>query len=60
MHPRNFDLRLLGYFFRTAQTGNITRAADVLRVSQPALTKSMQKLDWHAEVDGASRFECQS
>lgn len=37
--------RILLSFLTVAEHGNITRAADVLRVSQPALTKSMQKLE---------------
>ncbi|AKO99502.1 Transcriptional regulator, LysR family (plasmid) [Marinovum algicola DG 898] len=45
MHPRNFDLRLLGYFFRTAQTGNITRAASELNVAQPTLSKALKLLE---------------
>lgn len=37
--------RLLRNFMVVSEQGNITRAADVLNVSQPALTKSMQQLE---------------
>ncbi|MGJ8687662.1 MAG: LysR family transcriptional regulator [Spongiibacteraceae bacterium] len=37
--------RLLHSFLVIAQQGSITKAADSLNVSQPALTKSMQKLE---------------
>lgn len=37
--------RLLQGFLAVAQQGSITRAAEHLSVSQPALTKSMQKLE---------------
>ena len=45
MHRGNFDLRLLGYFHRTAQTGNITRAAAELNVAQPTLSKALKLLE---------------
>lgn len=38
--------RLLLSFLTVAEQGNITRAAQVLNVSQPALTKTMQKLEY--------------
>lgn len=37
--------RLLKNFLVVAEKGNITEAAEVLHVSQPALTKSIQKLE---------------
>lgn len=46
--------RILLSFLTVAEQGNITRAADVLRVSQPALTKSMQKLE---DFYGVKLFE---
>lgn len=45
MNRGNFDLRLLSYFFRTAQTGNITRAASELNVAQPTLSKALKQLE---------------
>lgn len=45
MNRGNLDLRLLGYFFRTAQTGNITRAAAELNVAQPTLSKALKLLE---------------
>lgn len=42
--------RLLRSFLVVAEQGNITRAANVLNVSQPALTKSMQQLEDGYEV----------
>ncbi|WP_424929188.1 LysR family transcriptional regulator [Amaricoccus tamworthensis] len=45
MDRGSFDLRLLGYFFRTAQVGNITRAAGELNVAQPTLSKALKLLE---------------
>lgn len=45
MNRGTFDLRLLGYFHRTAQTGNITRAAAELNVAQPTLSKALKLLE---------------
>lgn len=42
--------RLLQNFLIVAEQGNITRAANVLNVSQPALTKSLQQLEEYYEV----------
>ncbi|MCT8159524.1 LysR family transcriptional regulator [Pseudoruegeria sp. SHC-113] len=39
------DLRLLSYFLRTAEMGNITKAADSLNVAQPTLSKAIQLLE---------------
>ncbi|MFC9972399.1 LysR family transcriptional regulator [Spirillospora sp. NPDC127200] len=39
------DTRLLRYFAAVAQEGNLTRAAERLYVSQPALTKQVKRLE---------------
>src|SRR5262249_36974053 len=39
------DLRDLRYFVHIAELGNITHAAQALRVAQPSLTRHMQKLE---------------
>lgn len=46
--------RILLSFLAVAEQGNITRAADTLNISQPALTKSMQKLE---DYYGVKLFE---
>ena len=39
------ELHELDYFVTIAQLGNITKAAQQLYVSQPTLTKSLQRLE---------------
>ena len=39
------ELDQLRYFLRVAQRGSFTKAADELGVSQPALSRSIQKLE---------------
>ena len=48
------DLRDLAYFETIAELGHIGRAADRLGRSQPALTKSIQRLE---QSLGASLFQ---
>jgi len=45
-----FDLRDLEYFVVVAKHGNLRRAADVLNLSQPALSKSMRRLEERVDV----------
>ncbi len=39
------DLTHIGYFLALARTLNFTRAAETCNVTQPALTKSIQRLE---------------
>jgi DNA-binding transcriptional LysR family regulator len=48
-----FDTRLLRYFAAVAAEGNLTRAAEQLFVSQPALTKQIRQLE---SLPGAQLF----
>jgi DNA-binding transcriptional LysR family regulator len=48
------DTRLLRYFRAVAEEGNLTRAAERLYVSQPALTKQIRQLETRL---GAALFE---
>lgn len=51
------EIDQLRYFLKVAEYGSFTRAADVLRVSQPALSRSIQKLE---EELGQPMFERQA
>src|SRR5258708_27898907 len=44
------DTRLLRYFAAVAAEGNLTRAAERLFVSQPALTKQIKQLEAQLDV----------
>jgi DNA-binding transcriptional LysR family regulator len=44
------DTRLLRYFAAVAAEGNLTRAAERLFVSQPALTKQVKQLESQLSV----------
>lgn len=39
------DTRILEYFLTAAQEGNFTRAAEILRVSQPSLSRQIMQLE---------------
>lgn len=39
------DIRVLRYFLTTAREGNITRAAEILHVAQPSLSKQLMNLE---------------
>lgn len=39
------DLRVLNYFLTVAQEGNITRAADILHITQPTLSRQLKDLE---------------
>ena len=49
------DFELLNVFYNVAKVGNITRAASLLYISQPAVTKSIKKLEDNLEMQLFSR-----
>jgi len=45
------DLRQLKYFVQIAESGNLSRAAEVLRIAQPSLSQQMKNLEEDLGVD---------
>ncbi len=52
----DFDLHQLSHFLAVAKAGNFTRAAEAVGLSQPALSRSVQKLE---KIVGEPLFERQ-
>ncbi|MDW4497205.1 LysR family transcriptional regulator [Sulfitobacter sp. D35] len=50
MAGSKIDLRLLGYFLRTAEMGNITKAAEALNLAQPTLSKAIRQLEYQLKA----------
>lgn len=48
------ELRTLQYFLTVAREENITRASEVLHITQPTLSRQMKQL----EQDSARNFLC--
>ena len=40
------ELRVLKYFLETARCGNITKAAELLNVTQPTMSRQIKDLEW--------------
>ena len=53
----DLELQQLSHFLVVAKAGNFTKAAEEIRISQPALSRSIQKLE---SVVGEPLFERQA
>ena len=45
------DIQKLKYFYTTAQVEHITRASEILHISQPSLTQAIHTLEFELGVD---------
>ena len=45
------DIRVLEYFVVAAQEGSITRAAELLHVSQPTVSRQLMELEEELDVE---------
>ena len=56
------ELRVLQYFLTVAREGNITRAADILHITQPTLSRQLQQLEQESVrfVERAFNHACAS
>lgn len=50
------ELRVLQYFLTVAREGNITRAADILHITHPTLSRQLQQLEQLEQELGTELF----